>query len=595
MPGPNPNISQPGSGSFNLTNPGPPLKQQSVGSINGFSEEWKAYLGLTEWLQQQPPAVQPSTLTTPSATPSSTTSCLVYSSLEQTLTDQRKRTDAYLGNPANKPPLADMSMSEDGDLSTTTRSLLPAGTAIVLNYLTVSATQHNMGNGWLEQTYTAVSSWGWMYASLLDAETGIVGNVAKTFVPNSQANMSGQYLGPTTINGKVFGGLAVGFVEITDSGSDYTSAPTVSFTGGGATTPAAGTAVLGGGEITLITVTNGGSDYTGIPTVTFNGSGGSGATVGTYVFEEGVLLYLIVGNPGQFYPSGTTVSISGGGGTGATATCTVSPIGVASVEITNVGIGYTSAPAVSFSGGGGTGAAGTALLGEDLVVVEFQEYDTLKQILLVTVFSSAQVFGLSETTEIVGDYPVPPQLVGINGYNDLATGSGTGSGDSWQYSVKAEWSGEVAMYFKHPPTKLVGTKVRTYFVGPPPQGEIPAATSLQPASGEIVIRGGEYDVSNSAFANDSGAGDSNSYGQGVRYKIVEVPPCIVDITQVQMPSGSNTNSNSGSSTTISASADFTVNLQSSIPSVWPSTLIEYATAKGRYNLYILDIIAWILP
>ena len=57
----------------------------------------------------------------------------------------------------------------------------------------------------------------------------------------------------------------------------YTSAPSVSFSGGGGT-GAAGTAVLTNGRVSSITITNAGSGYTSAPTVTIAGSGGATAT-----------------------------------------------------------------------------------------------------------------------------------------------------------------------------------------------------------------------------------------------------------------------------------------------------------------------------
>lgn len=64
---------------------------------------------------------------------------------------------------------------------------------------------------------------------------------------------------------------------VTSGGTGYTSAPTVSFTGGGGT-GAAATAVLTSGVVTGITVTNAGSGYTSAPTVAFSGGAGSGAS-----------------------------------------------------------------------------------------------------------------------------------------------------------------------------------------------------------------------------------------------------------------------------------------------------------------------------
>ena len=63
---------------------------------------------------------------------------------------------------------------------------------------------------------------------------------------------------------------------VTSRGSGYTSAPTVSLSGGGGT-GAAVTARLLNGAVTALTVTSRGSGYTSAPTVSFSGGGGSGA------------------------------------------------------------------------------------------------------------------------------------------------------------------------------------------------------------------------------------------------------------------------------------------------------------------------------
>ena len=61
-------------------------------------------------------------------------------------------------------------------------------------------------------------------------------------------------------------GNAVSAVNIVSGGSGYTSAPTVTFSGG-AGTGAAATAVVTGGVVTAVNVTSGGSGYTSDPTV----------------------------------------------------------------------------------------------------------------------------------------------------------------------------------------------------------------------------------------------------------------------------------------------------------------------------------------
>lgn len=65
-------------------------------------------------------------------------------------------------------------------------------------------------------------------------------------------------------------------VAITNDGSAYTTAPTVSFTGGGGS-GAVGTATIEDGQVTGVTITNPGSGYTSAPTVSFTGGEGSGA------------------------------------------------------------------------------------------------------------------------------------------------------------------------------------------------------------------------------------------------------------------------------------------------------------------------------
>ena len=71
---------------------------------------------------------------------------------------------------------------------------------------------------------------------------------------------------------------AVTGVAISNGGSSYESAPTVTFTGGGGS-GAAGYAVINGSKkVDSVVMTNNGSGYSTPPTVTFTGGGGSGAT-----------------------------------------------------------------------------------------------------------------------------------------------------------------------------------------------------------------------------------------------------------------------------------------------------------------------------
>jgi hypothetical protein len=70
----------------------------------------------------------------------------------------------------------------------------------------------------------------------------------------------------------------VGSLALAAGGSGYTSAPAVSFSGGGGA-GAAATAIVSGGAVTGLTLTNPGSAYTSAPAVTLTGGAGAGAAV----------------------------------------------------------------------------------------------------------------------------------------------------------------------------------------------------------------------------------------------------------------------------------------------------------------------------
>ena len=66
-------------------------------------------------------------------------------------------------------------------------------------------------------------------------------------------------------------------IVVYDEGTGYTSAPTVTISGGGGSSAAA-TANISAGKVTSITITNAGTGYTSLPSVTISGGGGSSAT-----------------------------------------------------------------------------------------------------------------------------------------------------------------------------------------------------------------------------------------------------------------------------------------------------------------------------
>jgi formylglycine-generating enzyme len=150
-------------------------------------------------------------------------------------------------------------------------------------------------------------------------------------------------------------------IKVTDGGSGYASAPTVTLSGGGGTNAAA-VAMVTNGIVSLITVTAAGSGYTNPPTVVLSppphattlglkkvllNTQGTAQAVATVM--SGYLDTITVVEGGSGYTKTPTVTITGGGGTGAAAVAVVSHGTVSAILKTLAGSGYTSAPAVVIS------------------------------------------------------------------------------------------------------------------------------------------------------------------------------------------------------------------------------------------------------
>jgi hypothetical protein len=196
----------------------------------------------------------------------------------------------------------------------------------------------------------------------------------------------------------------VSAVQVLDGGYGYSGVPTVTFTGGGATTQAAGVAIIANGRVTGVRLTERGAGYTAAPQVAFSGGLGSSAAFTCNV--TGSLIGFDVTGSGVGYTGAPTLTLhntqgltganavvdvntdagqvigvsilaagSGATGTGVTASLTgggattqasVSPIleyTVSALSIANSGAGYMTPPVITFvtdpSDTLGSGAAAT--------------------------------------------------------------------------------------------------------------------------------------------------------------------------------------------------------------------------------------------
>ena len=139
-------------------------------------------------------------------------------------------------------------------------------------------------------------------------------------------------------------------IDITYSGSGYSGVPTVLISGGNPFTSGQVTAytnlTTGGlysGMISGTTITNSGSGYNAVPSVIFTGSklyGGGIEATGNALMGLGIATGIILNNPGGYLAHQPGLSgIIGGGASGR----------LSSISVTNSGSKYISAPTVVFS------------------------------------------------------------------------------------------------------------------------------------------------------------------------------------------------------------------------------------------------------
>ncbi|MCL2150100.1 MAG: 4Fe-4S binding protein [Dehalococcoidia bacterium] len=164
-------------------------------------------------------------------------------------------------------------------------------------------------------------------------------------------------------------------ITMTNPGSGYTSAPSVSISGGGGSGATAIAQIAA--PVTSIKVINGGFNYTSAPTVTISSGGGTGATA-TAEVANGSISAITVTNGGSGYTFFPTIAFSGGGGSTAVAKATLGGGPIVDILLARQGGDYTSAPTITITGGGGSGATATATLSTGQVCIDVCDRGALK-------------------------------------------------------------------------------------------------------------------------------------------------------------------------------------------------------------------------
>jgi hypothetical protein len=157
---------------------------------------------------------------------------------------------------------------------------------------------------------------------------------------------------------------------ITNAGSGYTSAPTVTASAGSSIWQA----VVGGAVNTTVTVTNGGTNYTYAPSLQFSAPPAGGIQATGYCTLSGSAVSTVtVTNQGAGYTTAPIITffndpregvnnVTQGYNAAAVATLTGSGT-ITGLYILDHGIGSQAAlPTLAFSGGGGSSAAATGIM-----------------------------------------------------------------------------------------------------------------------------------------------------------------------------------------------------------------------------------------
>jgi hypothetical protein len=187
-------------------------------------------------------------------------------------------------------------------------------TAVLGNGIVTGLTITNAGSGYIPTSVTA-SITSNATTNILTVSAVSTGNIVPGMAvvgPNLASN--------TTIVSLRSASGGVGTYNITPAqnvaSQTMTIVPGISFSGGGGSNAAAIAAPITFAQGTVgAIVTNSGSGYTSTPTVTFTGGGATRNATGTAIVFGGMVTSIIVTDPGAGYTSNATVTLTGGGAT----------------------------------------------------------------------------------------------------------------------------------------------------------------------------------------------------------------------------------------------------------------------------------------
>lgn len=357
-------------------------------------------------------------------------------------------------------------------------------------------------------------------------------------------------------------------VTVTNSGRNYTSAPTVTAYGGSGS-GATFTATVANNAVTQVVCTNPGSGYllNDQPVLAFSGGGSdSGAAVLAAVdLSVGGVSRVDVITNGVNYVGNVSIQFSGGGGTGAEAVVSAAAAGaIYGITVTNPGTGYTSAPTVTIVGSYTTVATAVATIARG-------------QVSSFTVAAGGTNYDAPPTVTVVGDGVGATATATLTaGVVTSVTPINAGTGYTFARVLLSNGNDAAVASCQLMPFGINGSTVETYqsrvWVGDGTKGHFTAAAST------------------SNFATSAGGGSYPATESFLREKIVRFFQSNGFLYQIG-DSSINVISNVQTAGQPPSTTFNNANVDPQVGTPWPNTVqafgraLVFANPLGVYALY----------